>query len=75
MKPLPEPEIIPPSGGTNYPEAAADKDKLKMLTNNINMMKFELNKICKAFKIPYFDKEKISTYPEEAQVIFVKIEF
>jgi hypothetical protein len=25
MKPLPEPEVIPPSGSANYPEAAADR--------------------------------------------------
>jgi len=68
MKPLPEPEIIPPSGSSNYPEAAADRDKLKMLINNINMMNFELNKICKTFKIIHFEKEKISSYPEEARV-------
>ena len=25
MKPLPEPEVIPPNGSANYPEAAADR--------------------------------------------------
>ena len=38
-----------------------------MLGNNLNMMSFELTKICKTFKINDFKKDKISTYPEEAQ--------
>lgn len=67
MRPLPEPELIPPNGSVNYPEAAADRDKLKMLTNNVNMMNFELTKICKTFKIMDFQKDKMSTYPEEAK--------
>lgn len=25
MKPLPEPDVIPPNGSANYPEAAADR--------------------------------------------------
>jgi hypothetical protein len=43
------------------------RDKLKMLANNLNMMTFELTKICKTYKIVDFKKEKMSTYPEEAQ--------
>jgi hypothetical protein len=38
-----------------------------MLANNLNMMSFELTKICKTFKIPNFKREDISTYPEESQ--------
>ena len=37
-----------------------------MLSNNLNMMTFELTKICKTHKIIDFDKEKMSLYPEEA---------
>ena len=43
------------------------RDKLKMLGNNLNMMSFEMTKICKTYKINDFNKDKISTYPEEAQ--------
>ena len=50
MRPLPTPDIIPPMS-TTHPEANMDRDKLKMLKNNVNMMQFELNKICKRFKI------------------------
>jgi hypothetical protein len=39
-----------------------------MLTNNVNLMTFELTKICKTFKISNFAKEKMETYPEDAQV-------
>ena len=38
-----------------------------MLGNNLNMMSFEMTKICKTYKINDFNKDKISTYPEEAQ--------
>ena len=45
MKPLPELEIIPPFSAENK-EADVDRDKRKMLINNVNMMQIELNKIC-----------------------------
>ena len=37
MRPLPELDMIPPQS-TTYPEASSDRDKLKMLKNNVNMM-------------------------------------
>ena len=40
MKPLPELEIIPPFSAENK-EADVDRDKRKMLTNNVNMMQME----------------------------------
>ncbi len=66
MRPLPEPETIPPQTGA-FPEANADREKLKMLKNNVSMMQFELNKICKRFKIIALNKEDLSVYPEEQQ--------
>ena len=65
MKPLPEMDIIPPFSAENK-EADVDRDKRKMLTNNVNMMQMEVtelntrnpfqnsvqvNKICHRFKI------------------------
>ena len=55
MKPLPEMDIIPPFSAENK-EADVDRDKRKMLTNNVNMMQMEVggwlnvessSKICK----------------------------
>ena len=37
MKPLPEMDIIPPFSAENK-EADVDRDKRKMLTNNVNMI-------------------------------------
>lgn len=68
MKPLPELEIIPPFSIENK-EADIDRDKRKMLINNVNMMQIELNKICHRFKIKpsELDRENIDKYPTEAQ--------
>ncbi|XP_071744775.1 uncharacterized protein [Lepeophtheirus salmonis] len=66
MKPLPEKEIIPPFSNT-YPDAANDKEKLKMLINNFNMMSQELTKICTNFKIATLNKDDLSSYPSEQQ--------
>ena len=41
MKPLPELDIIPPFSAENK-EADVDRDKRKMLTNNVNMMQMEV---------------------------------
>ena len=41
MKPLPEMDIIPPFSAENK-EADVDRDKRKMLTNNVNMMQMEV---------------------------------
>ena len=40
MRPLPEMDIIPPFSAENK-EADVDRDKRKMLTNNVNMMQME----------------------------------
>eukprot|EP00092_Neocalanus_flemingeri_P009394 GFUD01010108.1.p1 GENE.GFUD01010108.1~~GFUD01010108.1.p1 ORF type:complete len:316 (+),score=126.97 GFUD01010108.1:26-949(+) len=68
MKPLPELEIIPPFSAENK-EADIDRDKRKMLTNNVNMMQIEVNKICHRFKIPpaTLDKDNLDKYPENAR--------
>lgn len=68
MKPLPDLEIIPPFSAENK-EADIDRDKRKMLTNNVNMMQIELNKICHRFKIKpsELDKENLQQYPEPAR--------
>lgn len=68
MKPLPELEIIPPFSAENK-EADIDRDKRKMLINNVNMMQIELNKICHRFKIKpsELDRENLDQYPKDAQ--------
>merc|ERR1719412_3109073 len=68
MKPLPEMDIIPPFSAENK-EADVDRDKRKMLTNNVNMMQIEINKICHKFKIvpSQLDKENLDQYPEQAR--------
>ncbi len=68
-RPLPEPEIIPPATANSsaFPEAAADRDKLAVLKNNVSMMQFELNKICKRFKIAKLNRDDLSEYPEDQQ--------
>ena len=68
MKPLPELEIIPPFSAENK-EADIDRDKRKMLTNNVNMMQIEVNKICHRFKIPpaTLDMDNLDKYPENAK--------
>merc|ERR1719260_38946 len=68
MKPLPELEIIPPFSVENK-EADVDRDKRKMLTNNVNMMQLEVNKICHRFKIPpaQLDRNNLDSYPEKAR--------
>ncbi len=68
MKPLPELEIIPPFSAENK-EADIDRDKRKMLINNVNMMQIELNKICHRYKIKpsELDRDNLEQYPAEAQ--------
>ena len=68
MKPLPELDIIPPFSVENK-EADVDRDKRKMLTNNVNMMQMEVNKICHRFKIPpaELDRSNLDNYPEKAR--------
>jgi hypothetical protein len=68
MKPLPELEIIPPFSAENK-EADVDRDKRKMLINNVNMMQIELNKICHRFKIKpsELDRENLDKYADDAK--------
>ena len=44
MRPLPEMDIIPPFSAENK-EADVDRDKRKMLTNNVNMMQMEVTEL------------------------------
>ena len=68
MKPLPELEIIPPFSAENK-EADVDRDKRKMLINNVNMMQIELNKICHRHKVKpsELDRENLEQYGADAQ--------
>jgi len=68
MKPLPEMDIIPPFSAENK-EADVDRDKRKMLTNNVNMMQMEVNKICHRFKISpaTLDRSNLEQYGEKAR--------
>merc|ERR1712181_63983 len=46
-----------------------DRDKRKMLTNNVNMMQMEVNKICHRFKISpaTLDRSNLEQYGEKAR--------
>ena len=68
MRPLPKHEIVPPLS-TTYPQASEDKDKLKILQNNVSMMATELNKICKRFNInvDQLDRKDLSMHPPNQQ--------
>merc|ERR1719150_2309139 len=69
MRPLPEMDIIPPFSAENK-EADVDRDKRKMLTNNVNMMQMEVNKICHRFKIApaTLDRSNLDKYGDKARV-------
>ena len=64
MKPLPKPDIIPPARSDKYPEVGSDREKLRMLENNLNLMQFELTKICRKFRIVELDRDNLDSYPE-----------
>lgn len=68
IKPLPPADIIPPNS-SDHPEATADRNKLKMLQNNVNMMNFELDKICRKYQINknQITAEDVTKHPEEVQ--------
>ena len=68
IKPLPVVDIIPPNSN-EYPEATADRSKRKMLENNVNMMNFELEKICRKYQINknQLTPEDVTKHPEEIQ--------
>lgn len=70
IKPLPEPEVIPPGKNSEkYPEAEADRSKLKMLENNVRMMDFEVKKICRRHNFnSSLEKDKlVEACPAEAK--------
>merc|ERR1712013_980712 len=50
-------------------EADVDRDKRKMLTNNVNMMQMEVNKICHRFKIApaTLDRSNLDKYGDKAR--------
>merc|ERR1719300_835615 len=62
MKPLPQ-------FSAENKEADVDREKRKMLTNNVSMMQMEVTKICNRFKIPLasLDKDNLEQYPEAAR--------
>ena len=66
IRPLPPPDIIPPSG-QKYPEADADRNKLRMLESNKRMMDIEVQKICRKHKIWNLDKDNLDQYPADAK--------
>ena len=68
IKPLPPPDIIPPTS-TDHPEAVTDRSKLKMLENNVSMMSFELDKICRKHQInkTQLTPDDMTKHPEEIQ--------
>jgi len=68
IKPLPAPDIIPPNS-IEHSEATADRSKLKMLENNVNMMNYELEKICRKYQINrnQLTAEDVTKHPEEVQ--------
>ena len=68
IRPLPVPDIIPPNS-SEHSEATADRSKLKMLENNVNMMNFELEKICRKYQINrnQLTPEDVTKHPEEVQ--------
>ena len=68
MRPMPKQDIVPPLSAT-YPQAGEDRDKLKILQNNVSMMATELNKICKRFNIDVnqLDRKDLSPYPDFQQ--------
>jgi len=61
---LSEPDIVPPMSA-KHPEAIQDRDKLKMLRNNVSMMQYEVNKLCKRFNIGAFNRDDLSPYPSD----------
>jgi hypothetical protein len=62
--PLPEIDIIPPIGPENK-EAADDRKKRTMLSNNVTVMQQEVTKICHRFQIPSstLDSTKLASQP------------
>ena len=68
IKPLPAPDIIPPNSN-EHAEATADRSKLRMLENNVSMMNFELEKICRKYQINknQLTPDDVTKHPEEIQ--------
>jgi len=60
--------IVPPTNANgSYPEAKPDNEKLTNLQSNFNLMQFELNKICRKFRISVLNEKDLSIYPKAQQ--------
>lgn len=66
IRPLPPPDIIP-RNSEKYPEADADRGKLRMLESNKKMMDIEVQKICRKHKIWNLDRDNLDQYSEDAR--------
>lgn len=60
--------IVPPTNDDgSFPEAKPDQEKLTNLQSNFNLMQFELNKICRKFRISVLNEKDLSIYPKSQQ--------
>ena len=68
-----ETDIMPAMPSKEYPEVAQDRQKMKMLTQNIQMMSYELHRLCQRFRITKkLDKDTDLTEFPENQRDFLK---
>jgi hypothetical protein len=64
---MPSADILPFKPSKDLPDVAADRTKMQMLTQNIHMMEFELQKLCQRFRIVTKPTKEtdLSSYPED----------
>merc|ERR1719412_1779280 len=68
-----ESDIMPAMPSKDYPEVAQDRQKMKMLQQNIQMMAYELHRLCQRFRITKkLDKDTDLTEFPENQRDFLK---
>jgi len=68
-----ETDIMPAMPSKDYPEVAQDRQKMKMLQQNIQMMAYELHRLCQRFRITKkLDKDTDLTEFPENQRDFLK---
>ena len=68
-----ETDIMPSMPSKEYPEVAQDRQKIKMLQQNIQMMSYELHRLCQRFRITKkLDKDTDLTEFPENQRDFLK---
>ena len=68
-----ETDIMPAMPSKEYPEVAQDRQKIKMLQQNIQMMSYELHRLCQRFRITKkLDKDTDLTEFPENQRDFLK---